>query len=80
MEFFKKMFKSSSCGCLKNKTHKHSSNNKRSSKNKRSRKMRGGYQFSLRKNSADKLVGLSSHRLSKKSKKHSKSHQHSKSH
>ena len=69
MEFFKKMFKSSSCGC--NKTRK------RSGKNKRTRKMRGGYQFSLKKSSADKLVGLSSHRLVKK---HSKSNQHSKSH
>ena len=79
MEFFKKLFKGSSCGC--NKTHKRSGNrhNKRSG-SKRMR-MRGGYQFSLTKNSADKIVSLSSHRLSshRLSKKRSKSNQPSKS-
>ena len=69
MDFFKNLLKGSSCGCKK--THKR---NRSGYKHKKS--MRGGYTFSLKKNSSDKIVSLSSNSLSKK---HSKSNQRNKS-
>jgi len=69
MDFFKNLLKGSSCSCKK--THKR---NRSGYKHKKS--MRGGYTFSLKKNSSDRIISLSSNSLSKK---HSKSNKYNKS-